>query len=263
MASRETEKFRKWAQEVANKLPDNLRNSWVAVTQNDFDGQDELVNAFLRQDDYTRKTTSLSKEQQKLQERAEELEAERSQLVDWYNQANSQHQALYNEYMQLRNGNPSHRQQDTAVDQMAALKREKDELLQRIRQVDQGAWTMATRLSALSHRSLKEGYSFDPDAIAAYSAKNQVPLETAWEALTADERRQKQEEDVNKRIEAAKEEARKDALSKISPPDSFGRSYSSEPSMVDAIRSNSGVSNDHQRQSEALKAFYEAGQGGS
>lgn len=258
MGKRETDAFKKWAREVAAKLPDNLRNSWTAVTDpsEDFVGQDELVNAFLRQDDYTRKTTEISRKDVELQRATEELEGQRQQLIGWYNSANTEYQNMYQEYSRMKGSDPSR----PSTDELAALKAQKDELMRKIQQVDQGAWTMATRLSAISHRALKDGYTFEPDAIAAYSAKNHVPLETAFEALTADERAQKREDEVNKRIETAREEARREAMSKHAPPDSFGNQYPTGTHIVDSIKNNAGVTDDHKRREEALKAFYESSQ---
>lgn len=259
MAKNDEAKFQKWAKEVAGKLPDNLRNSWTAVTENEYEGRDEVMNAFLRQDDYTRKTTEVSRRADELESARQELESQREQLVGWYHGTNNEYQRMYQEYQRV-NGTPqTQTQTQPSADELASLRKDKEELLQKIRQVDQGAWTMATRLSAISHKALKDGYSYDPDAIAAYSAKNHVPLETSWEILTAAERRQKQDEDIEKKLEAAKEEGRRDALSKIAPPDSFGHTVPTN-SMVDVVRNNSGISDDSKRREEALRVFYEAGQ---
>lgn len=260
MGKREEDKFQRWAQEVAAKLPENLRNSWTAVTQNDYDGREEVMNAFLRQDDYTRKTTDVAKRADELEAARQELESQREQLVNWYQGTNAEYQRMYQEWQQAQ-GQPQTQTHPQYQDdqQIAELRREKDALLQKIQEVDKGAWTMATRLSAISHRALKEGYSYDPDAIAAYSARNRVPLETSWEILTANERKQKAEDQIAKRIEDAKEEARRDALSKLPSPDAMGHQVPSS-TMVDVIRNQSGISDDHKRREEALKVFYEAGQ---
>lgn len=256
MGKREQDQFNKWAKEVAAKLPENLRNSWVAVTDNDYPEREELMNGFLRQEDYTRKTTDLSKRADELESARQELEGQRQQLVDWYQGTNTEYQRMYSEYNRMNGTDPN---RSNASEELQAMKREKDALLQRIQQVDQGAWTMATQLSALSHRALKDGYSFDPNAIAAYSAKNHVPLETSWEILTREERKAKADEDIQKRIETAREEARREAMSKMASPDSFGNTTPTN-SVVDSIRNNTGISDDQKRREQALKDFYEAGQ---
>jgi hypothetical protein len=77
---------------------------------------------------------------------------------------------------------------------------------------------MATVLT----RSHKEGFDFDPKELIKTASQNNVDLNRAYELQTAEARAAKLKVDIDKRIEAARAEGERQALTRLSSPDRLG-----------------------------------------
>lgn len=236
MGKKEEQAFQKWAKDFGSKLPENLRNSWTAVVENEYEGKEELMNGFLRQSDYTLKTTELADarkaaEAEVLSERAKR-EAYEAQVNDWYSKANQEYIAQQQKLIELE-GKLSHTEspsnfgrptveQTELLKQIDMLKKQNTDLVDHVRKVDLGTANAVTAFSSLAYKALKEGYSYDPNAILKISQTKGVPLDIAFNEFTQAEREAKQKAALEAERNQMREEIRKEILSNRPTPDAMG-----------------------------------------
>lgn len=270
--------FEKWAEEFKSKLPENIRNSWTAVVDNDYEGKDELINSFLMQGDYTRKTQELADARKDLEGRLEaerkaaaaEAKAQRdAEYQSWYNDANGKYTTMQAklEGMEKALQAAGYRAGDAEVKpetppQNDSLLKEMEALKQRIAAVDRGTYNSVISLSTLAHRAAKENLPFAPDEIVKIATTKNVPITQAFDEFVKPEVEKRQKEALEKQLEEAREAGRREALSNRSTPDAMGT-----PSATSAVLDklfNDGQKAQKVRDSdllnEAIKGFYEAGQ---
>ncbi len=233
MAKRDEEKFQKWVEETwLPSIKPELHNSAKALI-NDETARTELMNGFLRNDDYTKKTTELASARKELES---QVEAERTQRInyeaqvnDWYQKANQDYIAQQQELAQLKAKHGvvppvSGANVDNAefVKQLEALKKQNEELVGHVRKVDAGTFNAVTALSGLAYKALKEGYSYDPNAILKISQTKGVPLDVAFNEFTAPERAEKEKAQKEAERAQMREELKKEILSNRPTPDAMG-----------------------------------------
>lgn len=234
-------------------------------------------NSFLRQADYTKKTTELSKERQQLEASARDTAARLQKWNDWWANAKptleaqqqkakqadelarkaAAYEAQLREYGLLEDhptqtpGTPRSRPvSDDYASELEALKRQ-------VGAIDTGALNYSTTMANLAYRAAKDGFDFDANTILEYSRQNGVSPVQAYEAITYPARQALWEKQYNEEIEKAKEEGKREVLSKMPLPD---RLRAPEPGSLDLLAAAPDLGDRNTRMSEALKAFTEAGE---
>ena len=228
--------------------------------------------AFLRQDDYTRKTQELAK----VREQAEQV-LDKAKKVDaydsWYlthakptyDKVASENERLKKALVDVGLGEgegddpPAGRSAPTEA-QLKKL----EELEARVAQVDTGAFNTMVAMTNLVTRAQKEGIEFDAAAVLDFASRNRISPILAYEEITKDERKARDEKAFDEKLKAAREEGYRQALSKVSSPD-----YSRDEVVptVEALfgpsikaQSESPVADEQARVAEALRVFREAGE---
>lgn len=266
MAARDEQKFLKWAQDMEAKLPENLRDSWKAVVNNDYVGKEQLVNNFLMQDDYTRKTQALAEERQAMQVEINKANQKVAAYDNWYQSEAPKVEAAGREMQRLAalesalkstGFNPQQAQaapQAPTQDQ-AALLREMAALKDHIQKVDRGTFEASVTLPDLAFKAAKEGYSFDSRKIVEISTRTGVPLNAAFDEFIKDEREARNKASFEKQLDEAREAGRRDALSKITPDSQAG--VASNPVLDRLFASKQQVDNSGQPTSVPTKSNYD------
>lgn len=272
MSKKDEEKFQKWAKDVfLPKLPENLRNSWTAIVENEYEAKPDLMNAFFMQDDYTGKTQKVAKEREELETRQKALEDEKVKWQQWYTEASSKATAVAErekaliQMLQNTGYVPGQAPQDATPPQDAILK-ELTSLKQYVARVDKGAYDASVVLPKLAYDAAKENYSFDPVKIVEISTRTGVPLQKAFEEFTAPERQKRAEEVRQKELDEAREAGKREALSTRSSPDATSyRGFAESSAVLDHLFKTPDPTPGAAKPNavlvdEAIKAFYEAGQ---
>jgi len=273
MGKKEEVAFQKWAMEVEQKLPENLRNSWKAVIDNDHPAKEDLIGGFLRQDDYSRKTqelaaaraefdTKLQYERQLAAQSA--VEHRNSEINSWYNDVNAKYVAAKTREQQLLAAlsgtgfEPEQPKKETTVEQSELIK-QIAALQSRVNAVDTGTYNTVISMSKLAHRAAKEGYDFQPDKIVEIAQRNQMPIDRAFEEFIAPEKEARNKAEIEKQLKEAREEGAKSALSNRTSPDSMGMPISNPITERLFKPSTTGPMSQNALISDAIKGFYEAG----
>lgn len=235
MGRKEEQAFQKWAKEFAAKLPENLRNSWTAVVENEYEGKEELLNGFLMQRDYTQKSQELAESRRQVEA---ELQAERAkreayeqQVNAWYQGVNQEYVTAQTELRELKDklahsgGSPFTRptvEQTDLLKKIDMLEKQNSQLVDHVRKVDTGTFNAVAGLSQLAYKAIKEGYSYDPAEILKISQSKGVPLSTAFDEFTAAERAEKEKKAREAEREQMREELKREILSNRPTPDAMG-----------------------------------------
>lgn len=235
MSKKDEQKFQKWFDEQwLPSLKPELHNSAKAIF-NDEAARTELMNGFLRQDDYTVKTQELAEarkaaEAEVVAERTRR-EAYEAQVNQWYAQANQEYVTAQSELRDLKDklaqtgGSPSVRptvEQTDLLKKIEALERQNAGLVDHVRKVDTGTFNAVAGLSQLAYKAIKEGYSYDPNEILKISQTKGVPLTVAFDEFTSAERAEKDKKARETEREQMREELKREILSNRPTPDAMG-----------------------------------------
>lgn len=272
MSKKDEEKFQKWAKEkFAPLLPENLRNSWTAVIENEYEAKQELMNSFLMQEDYTSKTQKVAKEREELDSRAKEFEAQKQQWQEWYQTANTKAQQLAQreaalQQMLSNSGYQPGQTPQADTDVQAAIKKELADLKQFVTNVDRGAYDASVVLPQLAYRAAKENFSFDPHKIVEIAKRTNQPLQKAFEEFIQPELEARQKADLQKQLDEAREAGKREALSQRPSPDAQNyRGWNDNSAVLDHLFKTPDPTPGARKPDalivdEAIKEFYAAGQ---
>lgn len=215
MSKQEDEAFAKWKEELGAKLqnPED-KELWSKFTEKEL--ARDLYRGTIREADYYRRLNELDKSKKDLDQRDRQLKDDVERLDAWYAKESV-------ERVQLQ------KERDEAMKKLSELgldgaepsvarRDEVEELKRTLSMVNERTPKVLADLTRVAIKSMKEGFDVDPDAIVQFSMKNRVDINRAYEVLTQEARDKKAQADVEKRIEEAKEEARREALSKIPQP---------------------------------------------
>lgn len=258
VSKKEEAQFKKWAEEFGQKLPENLRNSWTAVVDNDYEGREELKNAWLRQQDYTTKTQELAKEREAVEAEKAAFAQKEQAYQTWYSQANQEYMTQNQKLKQLENalgqtgfvqGQPK---SETTPEQKELLGVIAG-LHNRIEQIDRGTYNAAVNLSSLAYKAAREGYAFDPAKVVEISTTQNLPLDRAFNEFIAPEREARQKAQLEKEREELREQIKREILSNRPGPDNFG---SESPVTERLFATNTAPVSKYDRVNDAVKEFY-------
>lgn len=259
MSKKEDAQFKKWAEEFAQKLPENLRNSWTAIVDNEYEGREELKNSWLRQQDYTTKTQELAKEREAVEAEKQAFSQKEQAYQSWYQQANQEYMTQAQKIKQLEGALqntgfvPGQPKSETTPEQKELLGVIAG-LHNRIEQIDRGTYNAAVNLSSLAYKAAREGYNFDPAKVVEISTTQNLTLDRAFNEFIAPEREARQKAQFEKEREELKEQIRREVLSSTRPgPDNFG---SESPVTERLFAQNAAPVSKYDRIAEATKEFY-------
>jgi hypothetical protein len=203
-------------QTLSTKAPDRVR--------------EDIYRGTLRQSDYNR----VKNEAIEAQRRADDLYARndnwyQSKALPEYQQALSAAEAAQRradvlaavvEQAGLMTGlapqTPPQKEQ-VAVD--SQMQQELAAMRQQFQGLNQGLPNFMRDFAKVSHEIVKGGYSVAPDAVLDYANQRNMTLSQAFNELTVDERKARDEDAINKRIEAARAEERRSIMSQAGTPD--------------------------------------------
>lgn len=234
MPKKEDALFQAWLEDVKERIADDpeLEEKFDAFVAHPI-GK-EVFRGHLREADYHRKAQALADERRMVEAEKEQLNTRATELEAWYEQNAPINERLKAERDELRarleagsdsESEPPARGRESAVDDLT--KKEIEELKSKLaeteawaKQVDVGVPALMGGFLDVAVRSVKEGFEIKPRELMEYAMKKRIDPEQAYAEITAEERQKRAEADMEKRLEKAKEEGRREALkSQVASPD--------------------------------------------
>lgn len=265
--------YQKWLnEEFLPSVEEGKRDAVLAALAEN----EKAHGAFLRHSDYTVKTQELAK----VRKEAEAV-LDKARKVDaydaWYLQhakptfdkVTSENERLKQALIaggSLEDGDdpPASGAARGSAPSEAQLKK-LEELEARVAQVDTGAFNTMVAMTNLLRRAQKEGIEFDAAEVLGHASRNGISPILAYEELTREQREERQRKDFEDKLKQAREEGRREALSKVHSPD-----YAGEQETVPTVealfgpsqkaQSTTPVADEQARVAEALRVFREAGE---
>lgn len=232
--------YKAWINEVESRLTTPEKKAAFKALVEGEEGM-ELFGGHLREADYYRRLNEHTAESKKLEDATRQLEDERAkfsqnvrEVASWYEQEKPRKAALEQEAKALRAQLSAAQAQlqeygleDPSRDVRTPKsgKVDEDDLREEIKvlkaslvKVDQTLPGILKDMSRVLYTGIKEGYEFDPEKVIDHSINKGVDLFSSFETLVSDQRAKRAEEQRQKEIEKAKEEGRREALSKLPDP---------------------------------------------
>lgn len=230
MSKKETDDFAKWQAEFAAEFQDaDAKAAWETLSTKAQDVVlDKLYRGTLRQSDYNKRVNETQAEKQAAATARAQAEALVQESHNWYNMTKPEYEAAVKraevlqavvEQAGLLAPAPARQpqQEQVAVDS-AAL--QKIEALERTLQgLNQGIPNFMRDLTKVQHEIVKGGYDIDPTAVYDYSNTRGVTLSQAFQELTVDQRKEREEAAIQKRVDDALAEQRRTLMSQAGTPD--------------------------------------------
>jgi hypothetical protein len=234
--------------EVVAALPEGeKRTTFEEAIKNDT-VQSKLREGFLARSDYSRSMDALRAEREEFDSVVTETNERIAGWQQWYEEAKAEvagsKKGADDDALDLGPTPPG-----VTPEQLAKILADRDKM----------AIKFASVLTDLQYdyRS-KFGEKLDSDALIAYATRRGVPIDVAYNELTAPKERERAEKDVEARIKAARDEAVKEFASANKLPTA---SRPSEPHPLDlAVKAPQGAT---ERVAAAVTAFNAGGGGNS
>lgn len=230
MSKKETDDFAKWQAEFASEFQDpEAQAAWQTLSTKAQDVVlDKLYRGTLRQSEFNRRVNETQAEKQAAAAARQQAEALVQESHNWYNMTKPEYEAAVKraevlqavvEQAGLLAPAPARQpqQEQVAVDSQTA--QELAALKQQLQGLNQGIPNFMRDLTKVQHEIIKGGYSVDPTAVYDYSNTRGVTLSQAFAELTADERKEREEAAIQKRVDDALAEQRRTLMSQAGTPD--------------------------------------------
>lgn len=260
MSKKEDAAYQAWLQDVKSKVPAEKRELFDQFISDEVVGK-EIFRGGLREADYYRRLNELG-------ETRREVEAEKIRLTSWYEAEKPKNQALLEKVSELEAKLAKRREafddeEDLMTDKQRAAEAEKISKLEKelaeVRSSQREAFSAflpaLVDMTDITHELVKGGWKTSPREVISYAQKNNVDPRTAFYALTADERTDRERDERKKQEEKWKEEGRREAMAKVSSPDNLR--VSAGPTVVDQLRKPMTTDNPNERIKRASQAFSE------
>jgi len=267
--------YQEWINEFKAKKPEAAAALDALVQA---DPEREVFRGVLRERDYYTKLNDYNTEKQKLEAEKVRVLGTARQQQEWHTKADAEYKRAIQEKKTLTTrlraledkasefgvdiespsdgpGATSRGNGGSVVDEN--FSKELELLRGKVEFFDKALPKVLGDLTGVIRESLKEGYDVDPQDILAYASENNVDTRTAFAELTREEREKRTERLFNDELDKAREEGRREALSKLPGPD---RIRQNGPTVVDALldKDRVGLTN-QERVSAAVKDFLEMG----
>ncbi len=244
-----TEKsYQEWMSGLEAKLaskPDKLAAFKTFAA--DEEAQEVLLQGVMAEKEFYRRLNDVNEKEKSIQQLESEarqkhsaLTADALKLKNWFDEIEPQHQAALENERALRarlaategeltklglevptvNSKPGSDNYEVASDH--PLWREIQSIKARQVAMDTNTPQALAQLGQVLQRGVSEGYKFDVTEVIATAAQRGGDLNSAYEFVTAQQRADKLAADVTARIEEARKDGERQALSRLSSPDRFG-----------------------------------------
>ncbi len=273
--SKEDALYTEWINEFKAKKPEAAAAVDALVAA---DPEREVFRGVLRERDYYTKLNEYNTEKQRLEAEKVKVLGTARQQQEWHTKADAEYKKALSEKktLQTRLRALEDKASEFGVDLESigdvtdakprgnggsvvdeTITRELEALRGKVEFFDKALPKVLGDLTGVIRESLKEGFDVDPQDILAYASENNVDTRTAFAELTREEREKRTEKLFNDELDKAREEGRREALSKLPGPD---RIRQSGPTVVDALleKDRPGLTN-QERVSAAVKDFLEMG----
>lgn len=261
MGRKEDTAYAEWLAEIKAKHPDVApKIDEIAETE----AGREIFRGGLREADYYRRLNEIRDERAEIEAKAREVEEEGQRQVSWWQEAKPEFDRVQAEREQYRQQLEAYQEKlkEIGVEPMktavpptpapVASTRELEDLKNRVNLMDAAYPQVMMGLFQAQQAAIAEGLQFDPNQVIQKVYKDKVDPLTAFNQLVAPQREEKAKTMLQQELEKAKEEGRREALSKLSGPDRAVRP--SGPSIVDALRGDAQVlTNERERRDAAVR----------
>jgi hypothetical protein len=214
LSKKEDAQFQAWIAERESSLsnkPEKLQAFKTLLAEDDSDAR-ELFRGGLREADYYRRLNEHQTKEKEVDERERFIGSKEQELRKWWEENAPKNEQLLREKRdlaaKLEQAQTSLRSiglEDEAeklksirADAVATPNPSSDELKalkQRLEVFERGMPGLLSQLGDVTDRALRENFKVKPSDIIAYSSKNNVPLNIAFDQLTADERAERAQKD--------------------------------------------------------------------
>ncbi len=283
MKKKTQEEYQEWSKEFESSLPDTLKANWKALTESEkgFD----LFNGHLRQKEFDRLQNELKgaekavlADRQAIANAMGMFAGEVEGVKQWYETEAPKHARLADAYraekvradraaarlreLGLEDDDPqTHAGGGGAAAQGGGvvndrLEKELEEIKKALAIQSRAYPRIIGDLGVIVKEGLKENFEFDPQAVIDLASRKNVDLKSAFNELVADQRAERVEKKQEEALAKAKEEGRREALSKIHSPE---RLSPSAPTPADGLFSGAQAPSQVTRVSNAAKAWLETG----
>jgi len=260
LSKKEDAAYTDWVNEIKAKHPDVAEHLDPIV---ETDAGREIFRGGLREADYYRRLNEIRDQREEFGRQQEKFKSDVTQQYSWWEQAKPAHEAAVAEAQQLKTKLEAYEKElkeygvepkdvnaaTPAVDATNVTQQQLEQLRQQVGMMDQAFPQVLTGMLAAQQKAITEGLTFDPAKVVQEVYQNRVDPLTAFNNLSADERQTKVKAQLEGELEKAREEGRKEALSKISGPDRGLRPAG--PSVVDVLRGDAEVITDPQKRTDA------------
>jgi hypothetical protein len=269
--------YQAWLKEVESKLDDTAKSAWQTLTGSPV--AQELFGGHLREADYYRKLNDVTEQKRAAEAEKSRLEQEKAALdrdvqsVDeWFKREQPKNQRLVAEREALAarlNAAEERLKQYGLEDELPEaprvqangrgrdsedeLRQEIDALRRQVTQYDRALPTILADYGQVMTKIAKEGYDVDPAKIIEYTTTNGVKLTQAYDHLVADQRKAKEATERAEELDKVREEARREALSKLPSPGAAFRPIG--PSIQEVVKNAEQYSDPQKRVALAVQDF--------
>lgn len=225
---------------------DAERAAWLADVKKDFASDPDALAALdrvfshpaanerfyrgtLRQQEFHRRLNEVNDEKTRLQRAKAEVEEASGQMLQWYQQEAPKNEALmkHREVLErekaaleaallARGEEPrkllSQPQQAAAASVDQALQQKIEHLEQQLAGMNNALPLVLRDTLSMVDQIRRENWEIDPGAVLDYSLQRGVRAGDALAALTADQRQKRLDAEIEKRVAAAKEEAKRELM---------------------------------------------------
>ncbi len=255
MSRKEDAAYEEWLEEIKTKNPD-VADTLDSLAETD--AGREIFRGGLREKDYYRRLNDI-------RDARTELDEEAQKQVSWWEQAKPEYERALAE-------------RDEAVHKLEAASmnretpdggngapppsapnmnpKELEEMRQRITAMDQAYPQVMLGMFEAQQAALREGLEYKPDEVLKKAFEKRISPVQAFNEIVADQRQEKAKGLLESELSKAREEGRKEALSKLSGPDRVLKRQG--PTIVDALTGDAEVMTDpRQRRDAAVSDFLE------
>lgn len=256
MGRKEDTAYAEWLAEIKAKHPD------VAPQLDSFaetEAGREIFRGGLREADYYRRLNEIRDEKAEIEAKAREIEEQGQQQISWWQEAKPEFDRAIAERQEYERKLEAYENKlkEIGVEpkvavptaQPPAVNRELEDLKSRVSLMDAAYPQVMMGLFQAQQAAIREGLQFDPNQVIQKVYKDKVDPLTAFNQLVAPQREEQAKALLQQELEKAKEEGRREALSKLSGPDRAVRP--SGPSIVDALRGDATVLTDERSRRDA------------
>lgn len=283
MSKKEDQAFADWVKETSAKLPETQRSKFEEFLAVDDGGAKEVFRGHLREADYYKRLNEMAEDRRQAEkalatDRAA-FEQKANDLTRWYEDESPKNARLLKEKEDLQNRLTAAAQQlreigfeDEAnkviraserVDSMPNVSNEElESMRKRIANteslIDKALPKLLGDFSTVIYKTASEKWNVEPQKVLDHSLTKGVSPIAAFEELTKDERAEREATAKAKLISDAKEEGRREAMSKLSSPD---RTRPSGPTVIDFLRDPKSFSDSRTRVDAAVSRYLEQSAG--